>query len=92
MARKMRLPWRNSTRQAGRRGNTGICFPGGGAGVSPGGWPANVHAWTNFMTLSYIRTRKTQCRNAPARASLLFHRCPKSLCEACLSALHGMLA
>jgi hypothetical protein len=42
---------------AGKRGNTGARFPGGGAGVSPHGWPANVLAWLNFMTPSYIRTR-----------------------------------
>jgi hypothetical protein len=42
---------------AGKRGNTGARFPGGGVGVSPRGLPANVLAWLNFMTPSYIRTR-----------------------------------
>jgi hypothetical protein len=70
--RKMRLPWPNSPRQTGGRGNTGV-RRGGGGGVPPRGWPANVHAWLNFMTPSYIRTRKTPCRNAPALASLF---CP----------------
>jgi len=73
MARMMRLPWRNSARHAGGRGNTGGRFPGGGAGVPSRRLPANVHAWSNFITLSYIRTRKTSCRATPARASLFVH-------------------
>ena len=60
---------------AGGRGNAGVRFPGGGAGVSPRGLPANVHAWSKFMTLSYIRTRKTSCRNAPARATFVLPSC-----------------
>ena len=92
MARKMRLPWRTSARHAGRRGNTGVRFPGGGAGVSSRGWPANVHAWSKFITLSYIRTRKTSCRNAPARAIFVLPPSPEKLvrslplrpCAACL--------
>ncbi len=60
----MHLPvWRNNARHSGGRGNTGVRFPGGSAGVSSRGWPANVHAWSNFITRSYIRTRKTSCRN-----------------------------
>jgi hypothetical protein len=39
---------------AGKRGNPGLRFPCGGAGVSPRGLPANILAWSNFMTPSYI--------------------------------------
>ena len=54
-------------RHPGGRANAGVRFSGG-AGVLP-----DVHAQPNFITLSYIPTRKTLRRNIPARASLFSH-------------------
>lgn len=55
--------------RAGRRGDAVVRFSGGpAAGVSQRGLLTNVHAEPNFITLSYIRTRKTSRRNSPARA------------------------
>ena len=92
MACKKYLPWRNRARHAGGHGNTVVRCLGGGAGVPSRGRPANVHAWSNFITRSYIRTRETPCRNTPARAFWFFHCSPDKLvrslssrsCPACL--------
>ena len=75
-ARKMHVPiWPDSAGgRTGRRGDAVVRFPGGpAAGVSPRGLLTNVHAEPNFITLSYIRTRKTSRRNPRARPFLFLY-------------------
>jgi hypothetical protein len=54
------------------RGNTGAGIPGGGAGVTPRGRPANVLAWSNFMTPFHIRNSQNLVpRHSGTRISVL---------------------
>jgi hypothetical protein len=57
---------------AGKRGNTGACFPGGGVGVSPRCLPANILAWSKFHD-TILHPLALNPRAAPLRhAPLLF--------------------